>query len=97
MQEYAPSAIFLSTSRILPVDLSDPEATRAATEKARELFGQIDILINNAGTQVNLIVHVCSDLPIKDNTFVSSRTNELCTHSSMCFTLQLRLILIFLL
>ena len=38
------------SSRILPVDLSDPEATRAATEKARELFGQIDILINNAGT-----------------------------------------------
>ncbi len=35
--------------RILPVDLSDPSATRAATEKAKALFGGIDILINNAG------------------------------------------------
>ena len=41
---------FHLTCRILPVDLSDPVATRAATEKAKELFGQIDILINNAGT-----------------------------------------------
>ena len=37
--------------RILPVDLGDPEATRAATEKATLLFGgNINILINNAGS-----------------------------------------------
>ncbi|XP_064401240.1 dehydrogenase/reductase SDR family member 7-like [Halichondria panicea] len=36
-------------AKILPVDLSDPSATREATEKAKALFGGIDILINNAG------------------------------------------------
>lgn len=35
--------------RVLPVDLSDPEATRSATSKAKEFFGKIDILVNNAG------------------------------------------------
>ena len=50
------SAIFY-THRILPVDLSDPVATRAATEKARELFGQIDILVNNAGTVHGTFTH----------------------------------------
>ncbi len=38
--------------RILPVDLSDPSATRAATEKAKALFGEIDILVSNAGISV---------------------------------------------
>ena len=42
-----------SIFRILPVDLSDPSATREATEKAKALFGGIDILINNAGTTCN--------------------------------------------
>ena len=42
-------SLFPLSIRILPVDLSDSDATRAATEKARELFGQIDIHINNAG------------------------------------------------
>ncbi|XP_064401242.1 dehydrogenase/reductase SDR family member 7-like isoform X2 [Halichondria panicea] len=36
-------------AKILPVDLSDPSATREATEKEKALFGGIDILINNAG------------------------------------------------
>ena len=31
------------------MDLSNPEETRAATEKALELFGRVDILVNNAG------------------------------------------------
>ena len=44
--------LILFICRILPVDLSDPDATRAATEEAKELFGQIDILINNAGTYI---------------------------------------------
>ncbi len=33
--------------------MSDPSATREATEKAKALFGGIDILINNAGTVCN--------------------------------------------
>lgn len=39
----------VSFHSVLPVDLSDPEATRAATKKAKNIFGKIDILVNNAG------------------------------------------------
>ena len=35
--------------RVLSVDFSDPDETRAITNKAKQLFGKIDILINNAG------------------------------------------------
>ncbi len=35
--------------RVLPVDLSDPEATRVSVDKARQLFGRVDMLVNNAG------------------------------------------------
>ncbi len=47
--------LFASIFRILPIDLSDPSATREATEKAKALFGGIDILINNAGTACNCL------------------------------------------
>ena len=35
--------------RILPLDLNDANVCSSATEKALELFGRVDILINNAG------------------------------------------------
>lgn len=47
-----PSDLFFNC-RILVVDLSDPEATRGATDKAKELFGKIDILVNNAGKSID--------------------------------------------
>ncbi len=50
---YNTTIVFASIFRILPIDLSDPSATREATEKAKALFGGIDILINNAGTARN--------------------------------------------
>ena len=31
------------------MDLTDPTATRAVVDKAKSLFGNVDILINNAG------------------------------------------------
>ena len=40
---------FLFFCRILALDLSDPEVCASAAEKALELFGRVDILINNAG------------------------------------------------
>lgn len=40
--------------RVLPVDLSDPEATRAVVNEAKELFGKVDILVNNAGKNLCL-------------------------------------------
>ncbi|CAI8018455.1 Dehydrogenase/reductase SDR family member 7, partial [Geodia barretti] len=36
-------------AKILPLDLSDAKICSSATEKALELFGRVDILINNAG------------------------------------------------
>ncbi len=41
--------MYVCICRVLPVDLSKPEETRAATDKAKQLFGRIDILVNNAG------------------------------------------------
>ena len=38
-----------SFSRILPLDLFDTDVCSSAAEKALELFGRVDILINNAG------------------------------------------------
>ncbi len=48
--------------RVLPLDLVDPVATRAATEKARKLFGKIDILFNNAGDKCirYIPIHQCA-------------------------------------
>ena len=51
--------LYLHASRVLPVDLSDPEATRASVDKAVKLFGKVDMLVNNAGTKViGVVVHV---------------------------------------
>ena len=51
--------LYLHSSRVLPVDLSDPEATRASVDKAVKLFGKVDMLVNNAGTKViGVVVHV---------------------------------------
>ena len=45
--------LHLHSSRVLPVDLSDPEATRASVDKAMKLIGKVDMLVNNAGTKVD--------------------------------------------
>ena len=45
-------------TRVLPLDLSDADVCSSATEKALELFGRVDILINNAGVY-SLCVCVC--------------------------------------
>lgn len=39
---------------MLPVDLSDPVATRASVDKALEWMGGVDMLVNNAGTSCDL-------------------------------------------
>jgi 2-deoxy-D-gluconate 3-dehydrogenase len=36
----------------IEVDLSDPEATRAAVTSAEKMFGRLDILVANAGTNI---------------------------------------------
>ena len=46
---YVTNLFLSSSSRILPLDLSDPGACSSAPEKALKLFGRVDILINNAG------------------------------------------------
>lgn len=46
--------------RILVLDLSDPTAVRKATEKAKQLFGQIDMLVNNGGE----ITYVCDGVMV---------------------------------
>lgn len=33
----------------LPLDVTDPDAARAAIESARERFGRLDVVVNNAG------------------------------------------------
>jgi short-subunit dehydrogenase len=43
-----PSAI-QANIRVLPLDLSQPEMLRLSTEAAIQIFGQVDILINNGG------------------------------------------------
>lgn len=63
---------WLSILRIVPVDLSDAEATRCATDQAKNCFGKIDILINNAGLlsssthpnryTLNEVYYVCRDI-----------------------------------
>jgi short-subunit dehydrogenase len=40
---------FPANAKILPLDLCDAAVCASATEKAMELFGRVDILINNAG------------------------------------------------
>ncbi|XP_064397214.1 dehydrogenase/reductase SDR family member 7-like isoform X2 [Halichondria panicea] len=42
-------------ARVLPVDLSDPEATRVSVDKARQLFGRVDMLVNNAGVSTRAL------------------------------------------
>ena len=52
---YAPQVISRFNpfaSRILSLDLSDADVCGSATEKALQLFGRVDILINNAGMSV---------------------------------------------
>jgi len=43
--------------KILPLDLSQPEALEAAAQKTEKIFGQIDILINNAGISQRSLVN----------------------------------------
>ena len=47
--------LLLSLSRILPLDLSDPDECSSAAEKALALFGRVDILINNAGAYIRMV------------------------------------------
>lgn len=45
--------------RVLPIDLENPEATRVAADKAKELFGtNVDILFNNAGGELNSVLDI---------------------------------------
>ena len=45
---------WLSLHRILPLDLCDAAVCLSAPEKAVELFGRVDILINNAGIAIHV-------------------------------------------
>jgi 3-oxoacyl-[acyl-carrier protein] reductase len=49
----------LGGSLVLPCDLSDKDAVEALVPKAEEAFGQLDILVANAGiTKDNLFVQL---------------------------------------
>ena len=45
----------------LGLDVGDPEAARAAIERALETMGRLDILVNNAGTDVTLPIAELSE------------------------------------
>lgn len=40
---------------VVPVDLSDPEASRASVSKALSCFGKVDMLVNNAGVSTRAL------------------------------------------
>lgn len=46
--------------QILPLDLSEPDTLEAATQSAIQIFGHVDILINNGGISQRSMVHETS-------------------------------------
>ena len=49
-------------SRVLPADLSDPEALAQLPKQAEKVMGSVDILVNNAGiTRDNLFIRMSDD------------------------------------
>jgi len=53
---------FASQALVVPTDVSKPEAVRALFDKAKEVFGRVDLLFNNAGTNV-------PPVPLEDLTY----------------------------
>jgi NAD(P)-dependent dehydrogenase (short-subunit alcohol dehydrogenase family) len=47
---------------VVPTDVSDPDSVRALFQKTKERFGRLDLLFNNAGTNVPAV-------PLEDLTF----------------------------
>jgi NAD(P)-dependent dehydrogenase (short-subunit alcohol dehydrogenase family) len=54
-------------SLVVPTDVSDPAAVRALFAKAKETFGRLDLLFNNAGTNA-------PPVPFEDLTFEQWKT-----------------------
>ena len=53
---------FGSQALVVPTDVSKPEAVRALFDKAKEVFGRVDLLFNNAGTNA-------PPVPLEDLTY----------------------------
>ena len=53
---------FGSQALVVPTDVSKPDAVRALFSEAKEIFGRVDVLFNNAGTDV-------PPVPLEDLTY----------------------------
>jgi NAD(P)-dependent dehydrogenase (short-subunit alcohol dehydrogenase family) len=64
LQETAAKAGAAAKTLVVPTDVSDPAAVRGLFEKTRQTFGRLDLLFNNAGT--NIPATPLEDLKVED-------------------------------